>query len=182
MKTFDLATLPEYPRTRQDRELVEMTYNNFFETALEIIASGRTLSSIIADDHRAIQYARFLKWVRKDPRRVARYTEAKEICAEIMVGEIVAISDGAGDSMLESPLDRDNTRIKTRQWLAGKYNKKLYGDSKTVEMNVTEMSDQDLEKLSTDEIKRMILEAQALEADFTVEQEDQGETAEPWML
>jgi hypothetical protein len=162
--------------------LVEMTYNNFFETALEVISSGRTLSAALADDHRAIQYARLLKWIRKDPRRLARYNEAQEICAEILVSEIVAISDGTGDSLLESPVDRDNARIKSRQWVAGKYNKKKFGDSKTVEMNVTEMSDQDLEKLSTDEIKRMILEAQALEADFTIEQEDQGETVEPWML
>jgi hypothetical protein len=154
---FELATIPEYPRTKQDRQLVETTYSNFFEHALDTIASGRTLSSIIEDDHRCIQYARFLRWVKKNPQRLARYHEAQEIAAEILVGDIIRIADETNEENVQSR----NTQIKSRQWVAGSFNPKKYGQNKRIDMNVTEVTEESVEKMSVEEIERRIREIEA---------------------
>jgi len=55
-----------------------------------------------------------------------RYTRAKEIQAENLAEEIVAISDGIEGG--EKDVNRDRLRVESRKWVAAKLLPKKYGD------------------------------------------------------
>ena len=107
---------------------------NFFETVLNKIAQGINLKEILRDDQRDFDYTQLLRWIHKDPQRKSRYYEAQEIGSEMIAAEILEIADGTGDGIPED-VQRSKLRIDSRQFLIKTWNRKRYGDIKTLEVN-----------------------------------------------
>ena len=117
------------------RILMEMTFQNLFERALEQIVMGRPLSHILKDDPRNIDYPKFMRWMHKDPQRQQRYYEAREIGCELIVDELITIADAQDDNMED--VQRSSLRIGTRKWYLQVCNRKRYGESKQLDINTT---------------------------------------------
>lgn len=114
------------------KELEQKRYEIMFVTVLDKLAQGINLKEILRDDQRDIDYTQLLKWIHKDPERKAKYYEAQEIGSEMVAAEILEIAD-AVDSMED--VQRSKLRIESRQFLIKTWNRKRYGDIKTLEVN-----------------------------------------------
>lgn len=125
--------------SRSAKELLHLEYQQIFERVIEDIYRGRSLQSLIEDDHRVQSYEDFLRWVKRDPQRHERFKEAQEMRTEFIAGEILDIADGVGaiDPSSSDTVNRDKLRIDTRKWLMGAHNKKRYGESKSIELGGT---------------------------------------------
>ena len=120
------------PSAAPKKELRETQFENFFETILNKIAQGINLKEILRDDQRDFDYTQLLRWIHKDPQRKSRYYEAQEIGSEMIAAEILEIADGQDG--LED-VQRSKLRIDSRQFLIKTWNRKRYGDIKTLEVN-----------------------------------------------
>ena len=116
------------------KELAEKQFEIFFETVLNKIAQGINLKEILRDDQRDFDYTQLLRWIHKDPQRKSRYYEAQEIGSEMIAAEILEIADGNADGIPED-VQRSKLRIDSRQFLIKTWNRKRYGDVKTLEVN-----------------------------------------------
>lgn len=125
--------------SKEARALLHVEYEQIFERVVEDIYRGRSLQSLIEDDHRAISYEDFLRWVKREPTRHERFKEAQEMRTEFLAGEILEIADGveAIDANSNDTVNRDKLRIDTRKWLMSAHNKKRYGEIKQVELGGT---------------------------------------------
>lgn len=121
-------------RRRLSRELLDATFEAMFERVLTEITRGRTLKSIVAEDLRNIDYEAFWRWIKRDPRRMERYKEAKELRTEWWAGRIVEIAEA--DDALED-VARSKLKIDTYKWLMGADNRKTYGESKQIELSTS---------------------------------------------
>lgn len=131
---------PKPPKpTPEARALRHVEYEQIFERVVEDIYRGRSLQSLIEDDHRVVSYEDFLRWIKRDPQRHERFKEAQEMRTEFLAGEILQIADGVDsiDSSAPETVNRDKLRIDTRKWLMGAHNKKRYGESKQIELGGT---------------------------------------------
>ena len=123
--------VPTEPSQAPKKELLEKQFEIFFETILDKISRGINLKEILRDDQRDFDYTQLLRWIHKDPMRKSRYYEAQEIGSEMIAAEILEIADGDG---LED-VQRSKLRIDSRQFLIKTWNRKRYGDVKTLEVN-----------------------------------------------
>lgn len=123
--------VPAEPSQAPKKELLEKQFEIFFETILDKISRGINLKEILRDDQRDFDYTQLLRWIHKDPMRKSRYYEAQEIGSEMIAAEILEIADGDG---LED-VQRSKLRIDSRQFLIKTWNRKRYGDVKTLEVN-----------------------------------------------
>jgi hypothetical protein len=114
------------------KELLEKQFEIFFETILDKISRGINLKEVLRDDQRDFDYTQLLRWIHKDPMRKSRYYEAQEIGSEMIAAEILEIAD-AVDSVED--VQRSKLRIDSRQFLIKTWNRKRYGDVKTLEVN-----------------------------------------------
>lgn len=128
------ALLDPQERRRLSRELLDATFEAMFERVLTEITRGRTLKSIVAEDLRNIDYEAFWRWIKRDPRRMERYKEAKELRTEWWAGRIVEIAEA--DDALED-VARSKLKIDTYKWLMGADNRKTYGESKQIEVSTS---------------------------------------------
>ena len=80
-----------------------------------------------------LSYEDFIRWVKRDPVRHERFKEAQESRTEFIAGEILEIAD-ATDQEVPEDVNRSKLRIDTRKWLMSSWNKKRYGETKTVEL------------------------------------------------
>lgn len=126
------VTSPATHITMSRKELQEKQFTVFFETILNKIAQGINLKEILRDDQRDFDYTQLLRWIHKDPMRKSRYYEAQEIGSEMIAAEILEIADGQDG--LED-VQRSKLRIDSRQFLIKTWNRKRYGDVKTLEVN-----------------------------------------------
>ena len=125
--------IPNTPSLVQvKKELREAQFENFFETVLVKLEQGIALTEILRDDQRDFDYAGLLRWIHKDPQRKSRYYEAQEIGTEMIMAECIEIADGKDG--LED-VQRSKLRIDTRLFQAKSWNRKRYGDVKTLEVN-----------------------------------------------
>jgi hypothetical protein len=128
---------PRPPRpSRSARELMHVEYEQIFERVIEDVYRGRSLQSLIQDDHRVISYEDFLRWVKREPQRYERFKEAQEMRTEFLAGEILEIADGVESVDPSSPdtVNRDKLRIDTRKWLMSTHNRKRYGETKQIDL------------------------------------------------
>ena len=126
-----MTQVPTEPSQAPKKELLEKQFEIFFETILDKISRGINLKEILRDDQRDFDYTQLLRWIHKDPMRKSRYYEAQEIGSEMIAAEILEIADGDG---LED-VQRSKLRIDSRQFLIKTWNRKRYGDVKTLEVN-----------------------------------------------
>ena len=120
------------PSQAPKKELLEKQFEIFFETILDKISRGINLKEILRDDQRDFDYTQLLRWIHRDPQRKSRYYEAQEIGSEMIAAEILEIAD-AVDNMED--VQRSKLRIDSRQFLIKTWNRKRYGDVKTLEVN-----------------------------------------------
>ena len=128
-----MTQVPPVPKesSAPKKELLEKQFEIFFETILDKISRGINLKEILRDDQRDFDYTQLLRWIHRDPQRKSRYYEAQEIGSEMIAAEILEIADGDG---LED-VQRSKLRIDSRQFLIKTWNRKRYGDVKTLEVN-----------------------------------------------
>jgi hypothetical protein len=129
--------LPKYPRTPEHIELELMVFESIFETVLERMVEGDAPKPIVDADPRGISFGRFMRWVKKDPKRWERYEEAQEIGTETVVEEMCAIADAA-DSLED--IQRSKLRVDTRKWIVQARNRKRYGDKQQLDVTSTTIS------------------------------------------
>ncbi|MFA5186997.1 MAG: hypothetical protein WC551_10995 [Patescibacteria group bacterium] len=120
------------PIQRTVRELLHDQFAIAFERILEKITAGYTLTNAVREDFREFEVGAFQRWMKKDPERLQRYDEAKEIRTETWAGKIIAIAE-AVDNPLED-VQRSKLKIDTYRWLMGADNRRRYGDIKQVEV------------------------------------------------
>jgi hypothetical protein len=155
-------TLPDwlkpepYPTTRTKLELVEMTYENLFESSIDAIQGGHSLAHIIENDPRNIEFGRFLRWINKNKARRQRLKEAREIAADILVSQTISIADNADPVTANVAKLQIDSRWKT----AGKWNPNQYGDKQRIDIRTGELSEAELDNFSTEDLKRMIIEGE----------------------
>jgi hypothetical protein len=119
-------------RRQLSRAHQEAMFDSMFERVLGEMVKGRTLKNVIDNDVREIEYEAFFRWIKRDPARVERYKEAKELRTEWWAGRLVEIAE-ADDSIED--VARSKLRIDTYKWLMGADNRRVYGDTKQVEIN-----------------------------------------------
>ncbi len=127
------ATPPPRRPTPVARDLEQVMFESMFERVLDLLTQGRPLKTILKEDLRQPDYARFLKWVMADPSRKNRYYEAQETASEVVSTECIEIAD-ATDSPMED-VQRSKLRIDTRRFLVGVWNRKRFGEVKQIELN-----------------------------------------------
>jgi len=110
----------------------EAMFDCMFERVLGEMVKGRTLKNVLDSDVRGIEYEAFFRWIKRDATRMERYKEAKELRTEWWAGRLVEIAE-ADDSVED--VARSKLRIDTYKWLMGADNRRVYGDTKQVEIN-----------------------------------------------
>ena len=124
--------VPALPKAElTNREIMYMQFEYMFDHILEELAGGKTIKHTLDKDPRGYESATYIHWIKKDPMRTSRYEHAQLLFAEQLGAEIIEISD-AEDSAED--VQRSRLRIDSRKWLMGVYNKKRYGETKTIEM------------------------------------------------
>lgn len=165
--------------TPEMRELERQTFAIAFESALEAMAEGSSLERFCRTYHANLSPARFRTWIYRDRRRREAYLAAKAVGAEAVEDELIRISDGVLEDGTPSPDDvsRSQLRISTRKWLLQVWNRKRYGDVKTVESHSTTRFD--VSSASSAELQQRVLESLGLEGTLLVagdgEDTDSGE-------
>jgi len=134
----DVTLLPDWLEPTQPKPSTEgkaltlVQYEQVFMRAIDSIAHGMSLSQVLRDDHRDIDYNDFYRWIKKDPQRKQLFDEAQELRTEFMAGEIIEIAD-AEDSIED--VNRSKLKIDTRKWLMGAHNRKKYGATTNIEVS-----------------------------------------------
>ena len=124
--------LNQSPNPQATKDLIEMQNNILFETVLERVASGISLTETLRTDVRQPDVGAFLRWIHRDSKRKQRYYEAQEIGGEIVADEMISIADATNS--LED-VQRSTLRINTRKFLLSVWNKKRFGETKQIEIN-----------------------------------------------
>jgi len=165
-----LTALPEFPRTKEERELVIATYERIFFLSLNAVRGGSSLRFLAKHDHRRINVGKFMQWVKSDPQRKAMLEDAQAVAAELLMAETIDIADGTQDAMssddpntMPSDITRDKLRIDARTKLAGFYDPKKFGDVKRVEMTTNDITPDNVASMSTAELRAHLMRSVSLD-------------------
>lgn len=162
-----LRDIPRFPKSKAEQQLVESTYNSLFEYILDYIAAGVPLTSVLKHDPRNIDYARFKRWINKNPMRKARFEEAEEIAADIMIEQLGQSIDVSPDELAGSMdgstmLGLKRLNFEYTKFRAGAMNKRKYGSNKHVELT-TNYDEDALKDMSVNDLKRMLLQQEGID-------------------
>jgi hypothetical protein len=113
------------PKFRQDMELLEELPDDMIVSMLEAGKSQTMICYELGIGRRALE-----QWIEDtDPTIIAR---ARAKAADKLAVETMTIAD----SMADSNPQRDVQRIRTRQWLAERWDQKTYGLQKAQQINI----------------------------------------------
>ena len=113
------------PKFRQDMELLEELPEDMIVSMLEVGKSQTMICYELGIGRRALE-----QWIEDtDPTIIAR---ARAKAADKLAVETMTIAD----SMADSNPQRDVQRIRTRQWLAERWDQKTYGLQKAQQINI----------------------------------------------
>ena len=113
------------PKFRQDMELLEELPDDMIVSLLEVGKSQTMICYELGIGRRALE-----QWIEDtDPTIIAR---ARAKAADKLAVETMTIAD----SMADSNPQRDVQRIRTRQWLAERWDQKTYGLQKAQQINI----------------------------------------------
>ena len=113
------------PKFRQDMELLEELPDDMIVSMLEVGKSQTMICYELGIGRRALE-----QWIEDtDPTIIAR---ARAKAADKLAVETLDIAD----SMADSNPQRDVQRIRTRQWLAERWDQKTYGLQKAASVNI----------------------------------------------
>lgn len=117
--------MPGRPKFRQDMALLEDLPEDMIISMLEVGKSQTQICYELGIGRRALE-----QWIEDtDPTIIAR---ARAKAADMLAVETLSIAD----SMAESNPQRDVQRIRTRQWLAERWDQKTYGLQKAAQVNI----------------------------------------------
>lgn len=108
-----------------------------FDEICERISDGESLRKICSADDMPNK-ANVFRWLAKDETLRDQYARAREVQADALFDECLAIADTFDKAELENPqhIGRAKLRIDTRKWMAGKLRPKAYGDKLDVDAKV----------------------------------------------
>ena len=113
------------PKFRQDMALLEELPDDMIVAMLEVGKSQTMICYELGIGRRALE-----QWIEDtDPTIIAR---ARAKAADKLAVETMTIAD----SMADSNPQRDVQRIRTRQWLAERWDQKTYGLQKAQQINI----------------------------------------------
>ena len=113
------------PKFKQDMELLEELPDDMIVSMLEVGKSQTMICYELGIGRRALE-----QWIEDtDPTIIAR---ARAKAADKLAVETMTIAD----SMADSNPQRDVQRIRTRQWLAERWDQKTYGLQKAASINI----------------------------------------------
>ena len=118
------------------RQMRHAEFEAAFETTLDKLTQGMSLNRIIKSDFRELDGGKFMSWIKKDQKRLARYYEALEIGAEILASQVPEIAEGIGEdgNPVMEDFNRSKLRIDSIKWQVGYMNRKRFGETKTLEV------------------------------------------------
>jgi hypothetical protein len=117
--------MPGRPKFRRDMELLEELPDDMIVSMFEAGKSQTMISYELGIGRRALE-----QWIEDtDPNIIAR---ARAKAADKLAVETMTIAD----SMADSNPQRDVQRIRTRQWLAERWDQKTYGLQKAQQINI----------------------------------------------
>lgn len=154
--TFTPEEKPKARRSKEVRELWEMQYPAMFEHYLSRIEQGHPLMRIMKEDLRGEEYAFFNRWIHSNPERKRRLYEAQQMATEVIAGEVIEIAD-AEDSLED--VSRSALRIRARQFVMAAWNRRRYGESKSIEIGTVSVSQ------ALDEARGRLLEAEVVDVE-----------------
>lgn len=102
-------------------------FESIFESTIDRVALGHSLSTIVSDDPRNLDLARYLRWIQKDKDRRREFNEAKRIGTHLVLEQMIRISDGEDNPMED--VARSTLRVNTRRLYLKAYNPDTFGDS-----------------------------------------------------
>lgn len=112
------------------------------EICEEVGSSSLSLQSLINANTHWPQKSTIYKWLARNKGFAENYAAAKVRQAEILVDEIIEISDDRfNDSRNNDKVNRDRLRVDSRKWAASHLKPKNYGDR----MHVAGVKDEPLE-------------------------------------
>jgi hypothetical protein len=114
-----------------------MERDKVFLDIIQQIELGRSVKNILDDDACPVSRTTFYSWLNENPDRIELYKKATEIRADYIADETLEIADDRSrDYYLDVngnrqqsmvAVNRDNLRIKTRQWAVSTMNPRKYG-------------------------------------------------------
>lgn len=117
--------MPGRPKFRRDMELLEELPDDMIVSMFEAGKSQTMICYELGIGRRALE-----QWIEDtDPNIIAR---ARAKAADKLAVETMTIAD----SMADSNPQRDVQRIRTRQWLAERWDQKTYGLQKAQQINI----------------------------------------------
>lgn len=118
------------------RELLYLQYDILFEAIIERVYRGEALPDIVRSDARDINYEAFLRWIKSDATRRSRYEDAQAARAEVLEADGFRIAAGLADGPPED-VQRSKIRLDWHRFVMGARNRKVYGDTKIVDVGGT---------------------------------------------
>ena len=123
------------PSTSPEAKALQITqFEMVLPRVLEEVCSGASLDKALAELPVTVNAGAFIRWLRKQAKYYELYKEAKEVRTEVWAGRII---DHAEASDTIEDVSRSKLIIDAYKWLMGADNRKVYGDTKTIEMNGT---------------------------------------------
>ena len=149
---------PEPPPPKTPWEEFKAACPQALDEFLAYIAKGGHMAAWCGA--RGINYTTMLKFIHSDPARSEMYGRAREDRADVLVDEIVAISDEETIEVKElapgvqvavfdkTAVARNRLRVDARKWVAAKLRPRVYGDKLEVESTVNHKAVPDDELLA----------------------------------
>lgn len=110
------------------------------ETICTLLMEGQSLVRICSHDNMPSRQT-VARWLAAKPEFQQRYTRAREVQAEFMADELLALADDASEDFYGEgqpnrvAVQRSKLQIDTRKWVASKLLPRKYGER--IDMNVT---------------------------------------------
>lgn len=126
----------EWVRREMDPEVID--------GVLTAIAEGSTVTAAAAQF--MIKPEKFHSWVMRDPLLTERYEEARKIQAEMMLDEMIQISDDGGNDKIHDDngrvrvdydvVQRSRLRLEQRRWHMSKVNPHKFSDKMQIDQKI----------------------------------------------
>ncbi len=133
--TPEHSNVLDYAAARTRRDLQYIQFGHAFESIMESIAGGATLTNAIRDWPIELDQGMFVAWINRSSTRLTAYREAKELRSETWAGKIIEVADGVDNAMED--VARSRLKIDTYKWLMSADNRKVYGETKTIDVGMS---------------------------------------------
>lgn len=125
----------------------------------EISSTSKSLRTI-CDQEGMPCVVTIMTWLRTNPEFLKQYTRAKEEQADLMVEDMLDISEHTDEDHTpftgSNVVQRDRLRIETRKWIASKLKPKKYGEKVQTEISGSLNTGIDISKLSEETLKQLL--------------------------